>query len=198
MVGSIAKAKTGKRGASPEKVDPILAGAQEIAASLIVPGGRASLDFVVEKHLAWFDAAQARGMRWRHIASILAKAGACRENGQPFTIGHLSAVVWRQRQEADRAESRSRQQKESPVKRAETTKPGVAARAAVEPEKPRRKGAAKPKGKETERQKQTSAIKVAVEAGPQDHRLARRPHDRDDVRAFMQRAAKLRRRPDDD
>ncbi|KAA5595401.1 hypothetical protein [Blastochloris sulfoviridis] len=194
MVGSIAKAKTGKRGASPEKVDPILAGAQEIAASLIVPGGQASLDFVIEKHLAWFDTAQARGMQWRHIAGVLAKAGACRENGQPFTIGHLSAVVWRQRQKAARAGSRSRQQKETPVKRAKTAKPGGTPPAAPEPERPRRKDAAKPKGKET----QTSAIRVAPEAGPQDHRLARRPHDRDDVRAFMQRAAELRRRPDDD
>ena len=81
--------------------DMILNGAKSIAKALAVPGGQASLDFVVARHLPWFNAAQARGMSWKHITDVLFTAGAKRLTGKRFSTGHLSAVVWRQREQTE-------------------------------------------------------------------------------------------------
>jgi hypothetical protein len=84
--------------------DTILHGAKSIAKALAIPGGQASLDFVVARYLGWFDAAQARGMSWKHMTDVLFAAGAKRETGERFSTGHLSAVVWRQRKQSDQTE----------------------------------------------------------------------------------------------
>lgn len=87
---------------APDKMDAqISAGAQAIARELVVPVGQIALDKVVRHHLPFFDLAQTRGLTWRQIAAVLHAAGAHREGGTPFAPGHLSAVVWRQRDRAN-------------------------------------------------------------------------------------------------
>ncbi len=75
-------------------------GAKAISQDLAGPAGQIALDRVVVRHLVWFDLCQGRGMSWPQIAAMLNATGAGRENGLPFANGHLSAVVWRQRQKA--------------------------------------------------------------------------------------------------
>ncbi len=76
----------------------INAGAREISQDLAGPAGQIALDRVVARHLVWFDVCQERGLSWRQIAAVLHAVGGGREGGLPFTPGHLSAVVWRQRE----------------------------------------------------------------------------------------------------
>ncbi|MGY6250781.1 hypothetical protein ACXIUS_25115 [Bosea thiooxidans] len=85
----------------------IAAGARAVAAALDGPAGQIPLDRIVIHHLAWFDLCQERGMTWSQMALLLRNAGAGRENGQPFTPGHLSSVVWRQRQKSAGGQARS-------------------------------------------------------------------------------------------
>lgn len=79
--------------------EAIKEGARRIAAALRSPGGQIKLARVVGAHLDWFDLVQQRGLSWDQIIRVLANAGATRENGLPFSRGHLSSAVWRARQE---------------------------------------------------------------------------------------------------
>ena len=78
--------------------------ASEIAIDLQGPAGQITLDRVVRRHLRFQDA-QDRWLSWRQLARLLHSASAGREGGQPFSHGHLSAVVWRQREKAKRLSS---------------------------------------------------------------------------------------------
>lgn len=78
----------------------IAAGARAIASALRGPAGQVPLDRIVIDHLAWFDLCQQRGMTWPQMGRLLQKASAGRESGLPFSSGHLSSVVWRQRQKS--------------------------------------------------------------------------------------------------
>lgn len=80
--------------------ETISQGAKAIAVSLISPGGRIKFARVIRKHLVWFDLVAEVGLTWRQIADVLASAGAQGEDGSPFSIGLLSATVWRARQTA--------------------------------------------------------------------------------------------------
>jgi hypothetical protein len=81
----------------------IEAGAKAIADDLVLPdGGQKKLARVVEGQLAWFDAAEARGMTWAGIARVLFATGAKGQNGRPFSVGTLSSTVWRKREDAER------------------------------------------------------------------------------------------------
>lgn len=62
-------------------------------------GGRMKLSKLIARHMAWFDAAERRGMGWRDVARALAATGIASETGQPLSIGTLSSTVWRQRAE---------------------------------------------------------------------------------------------------
>lgn len=73
-------------------------GAKAIASDLAGPAGPIALARVVARHLAWFDLCDQRGMSWPQICALLQAAGAGRANGAPFSHGHVSATVWRQRQ----------------------------------------------------------------------------------------------------
>jgi hypothetical protein len=69
-------------------------------------GGRKKLSQLVAGHLAWFDAAERRGMGWRDMIGVLTAAGVTRRGGKPLSIGTLSSAVWRKRSgaaEADRS-----------------------------------------------------------------------------------------------
>lgn len=76
-------------------------------------GGRKKLSQLVAGHLAWFDAAERRGMGWRDMIGVLTAAGVTRRGGKPLSIGTLSSAVWRKRSEAAVAD-RSRPERPSP------------------------------------------------------------------------------------
>jgi len=78
----------------------IEAGAKAIAEDMMLPGGgRKKLSRVVENHLDWFDAVEARGLTWGNISRLLLAAGAKGRNGRAISIGTLSSTVWRKRKE---------------------------------------------------------------------------------------------------
>lgn len=80
-----------------KKLD-IEAGARAFSEDLRLPGGRQKkLARVVERHLLWFDAAEAQGLTWDDMIAVLAAAGAKRKNGLPLSRGTLSSAVWRKR-----------------------------------------------------------------------------------------------------
>jgi hypothetical protein len=83
--------------ASNKKIE---AGAKVIAEDLALPGGgRKKLARVVENHLDWFDAVEARGLTWSDMSRLLLTAGAKGRNGRAISIGTLSSTVWRKRKE---------------------------------------------------------------------------------------------------
>jgi hypothetical protein len=77
-------------------------GAKVIAKDLALPGGgRKKLARVVEDHLDWFNAAEARGLTWSDMTRMLFAAGAKGRGGRPISIGTLSSAVWRKRKNAE-------------------------------------------------------------------------------------------------
>jgi hypothetical protein len=81
----------------------IEAGAKAIAEDLRLPGGGLKkLARVVEDHLDWFDAVEARGLTWADMSRLLFAAGAKGRNGRPFSVGTLYSTVWRKREDAKR------------------------------------------------------------------------------------------------
>lgn len=76
-------------------------GAKAIADDQMLPGGRRKkVSRLVEDHLPWFDAAEARGMTWEDMSAALSAAGVTRPDGRPLSIGTLSSAVWRKRNQA--------------------------------------------------------------------------------------------------
>jgi hypothetical protein len=81
----------------------------------LLGGGRKKLSQLVAGHLAWFDAAERRGMGWRDIIRVLTAAGITDRSGKPLSIGTLSSTVWRKRTEpAEGADHRSRERPSRP------------------------------------------------------------------------------------
>src|SRR5260370_16994243 len=81
----------------------IEAGAKAIAEDLRLPGGGVKkLARVIEDHLGWFDAAEARGLTWADMSRLLFAVGAKGQNGRPFSVGTLYSTVWRKREDAKR------------------------------------------------------------------------------------------------
>lgn len=79
----------------------IEAGAKAIAGDQMLPGGRRKkLSRLVEDHLGWFDAAEARGMTWEDMIAALSAVGVTRPDGRPLSVGTLSSAVWRKRSQA--------------------------------------------------------------------------------------------------
>jgi hypothetical protein len=78
-------------------------GASAIAAFYCSFAGDLSLDDAVYEYLEWFELAKrVRRLHWKQISTVLHAAGAGRENGGPFTDGHLRKVVSRQKKRAKR------------------------------------------------------------------------------------------------
>lgn len=76
-------------------------GLRAIAEDFHLPGGgRKKLSRLVAGHLAWFDAAERRGMGWRDMIRVLTAVGITGRGGKPLSIGTLSSTVWRKRSEA--------------------------------------------------------------------------------------------------
>jgi hypothetical protein len=152
-------------------------------------GGRKKLSQLVAGHLAWFDAAEQRGMGWRDMIGVLTAAGVTRRGGKPLSIGTLSSTVWRKRSEAAEEADRSRRGRLNPP----------------QPVSSRQKSQSEPKHTSAE---QFRGEKRTVILQGTDHGLAGRaaslPPKRSnsgggaqtnkDVLAFMDRARAVRRR----
>ena len=176
----------------------IEAGAKAIAEDLGLPGGgQKKLARVVESHLAWFDAAEARGMTWAGIARLLFSAGAKGRNGRPFSVGTLSSTVWRKREDAERnAESGA-----SPSKlriRASLQEPlpqkGLSDRAEP-PRKPRQSrqstfGEPEPRSKTVEKKKMKASKERSLPA--MSAKALPKGSSNRDLLAFMRRSAAVR------
>lgn len=88
------------------------AGLKAMADDFRLPGGgRKKLSQLVTEHLAWFDAAEQRGMGWRDMIGVLTAAGVTRRSGKPLSIGTLSSTVWRKRSEAAEEAAPARQRR---------------------------------------------------------------------------------------
>lgn len=143
-------------------------GARRIAAALRSPGGQIKLARVVGAHLDWFGLVQQRGLSWDQMIRVLANAGATRENGLPFSRGHLSSTVWRARQE----------------------RPGMAM---VLPQTPSGSAASVASAARSDTRK-VRADKTA----PETHTDKRPQANKRDLRDYMRRAAEARRRTAED
>lgn len=146
-------------------------GARRIAAALRSPAGQIKLARVVGAHLDWFDFVQHRGLSWDQIIRVLTDAGARRENGLPFSRGHLSSTVWRARQERQQEIAAPPQQPPPPRS------------AFPQPQAP----AARPAGE---------TFRSVDEARGSRARPAT-PTDKGDLRDYMRRAAEARRRSEE-
>jgi len=151
-------------------------GAEAIADNLKLPGGRRKkFSRVVEDHLAWFDAAEARGLTWADMSIVLAAAGATGDDGSPLSVGTLSSAVWRKRKEASQPPRLDRQQDD---RRAAIT--GAAAKSTV-PGSPSARSKLEARGRDSRARghdsKSSTAAKNEASAT---------------VLAYMKRAARMR------
>lgn len=106
----------------------IFEGAKALSDALSGPGGQIKLSRVIGRHLWWFERVRSRGMTWNQIAKVLAAAGATREDGRPFALGHLSSAVWRvQKELVEKPKQRSGIQETPQVARKTETKGGGSA-----------------------------------------------------------------------
>ena len=81
----------------------IEAGLKAIAEDFNLPGGgQKKLARLVEDHLGWFDAVEARGLTFDDMGRLLFAHGVKRKSGRPFSVGTLSSTLWRKRDEAER------------------------------------------------------------------------------------------------
>lgn len=149
-------------------------GAQAFARTLRVPGGRTSFDYAVRQHIAWFDCALKRGLTWRGIIGLLHGEGVTRDDGRALSRGHLSSVYWRQMQATRQVEPSARDHQPGPCRPIAEVKKANAAAHTHEPRSSvAQAGLAKP-----------APPSPVAETG--------------DVRAFMQRALRLRRSSHDE
>jgi hypothetical protein len=88
----------------------IEAGLKAITEDFNLPGGgQKKLSRLVENHLGWFDAVEARGLTLDNMVRLLFASGVKRKDGRPFSVGTLSSTLWRKRDEAERRASDSQQ-----------------------------------------------------------------------------------------
>ncbi|MGE0769389.1 MAG: hypothetical protein AB7L90_23360 [Hyphomicrobiaceae bacterium] len=151
--------------------EAIKEGARRIAAALRSPAGQVKLARVVGAHLDWFDLVQHRGLSWDQMIRVLADAGAMRENGLPFSRGHLSSTVWRARQERQQEIAVPPQQPPPP-----------------RPAFPQTQAPAARSARETFRSNETAQDSGASPSAPTD---------KGNLRDYMRRAAEARRRAED-
>jgi hypothetical protein len=155
-------------------------------------GGRKKLSQLVAGHLAWFDAAERRGMGWRDIIKVLTAAGITGRRGKPLSIGTLSSTVWRKRTEP--AEGTDHRDRERP------SRPGPVGL----PQRPLRERKHAPaeefRGKKrTINQQGTDRGMVGRLVPPASKRSNAQGGERinQDVLAFMDRALSVRRRSEE-
>lgn len=187
-------------------------GARSIGQDRQLPGGGSKrLSRIVLDHLPWFDAAEARGMTWSDMIRLLSANGVLGRNGKPLSVGTLSSTVWRRRAELQSHEeempSRSAGETRSPPSKRVTELPklesGVRTKldgAILDGGKMVRGG--RPEGEQTTSRNENSKIskpaiqQTAARTASPPSRHAAAPSKKD-VLAFMNRAAGVRRRSDE-
>lgn len=152
-------------------------------------GGRKKLSQLVAGHLAWFDAAERRGMGWRDMIRVLTTAGVTSRDGKPLSIGTLSSAVWRKRSEAAEIANRSRPTRHKPPKEDTSLKKS--------PREPMRAASEQPRGEK--RPVKLAGTKLdggdlAVPRPPKRSKDENHAPTNKDVLAFMERARAVRRR----
>jgi hypothetical protein len=187
-----------------EKIDKALrSGADTISRWLQTPGGRGSFDKAVAEHLLWFQAARLRGMGWSAIVNVLSHAGVKRDSGLRLSEGHVRGVV-------------SRQQKRVKIDQNAVLERLVERYGSTPAETD---GGSRPQLKHAPSKALAFGLNVALQAPPSKKRSEpsgkvrhtrmdgqsgmktlspKASLDRGDIRAFMQKAATLRRRSDKD
>lgn len=172
----------------------IEAGAKAIAEDMMLPGGgRKKLARVVNDHLDWFDAVEARGLTWSDISRLLLAAGAKDRNGRAISVGTLSSTVWRKRSDAASPISPASTRTRATVRA--SPRMGQAERTNVIPSKPSsragdRNSVVRTKRKHASKAKQpaTQSAKPASRTAPSDTTTSKAQ-----TLAFMKRAASIRR-----
>jgi len=175
----------------------IEAGAKAIAEEMTLPGGgRKKLARVVENHLDWFAAVEARGLTWGDISRLLLAADAKGGNGRAISIGTLSSTVWRKREEVRALENPARRPTKTPITPGRSGSAGQTGDHDAMPDKPPPSRAVANQGSKTRAQDRASS-------GPTPHRTrnAAKAHtppnteatSKAQTLAFMKRAATIRR-----
>jgi hypothetical protein len=186
----------------------IEAGARLIAEDLQLPGGGSKkLARVVHNHLEWFDAAEARGMTWSDMSRLLSAAGALGKGGRRLTVGTLSSTVWRKRAEAESKKEVTPQSAQGtrspkPVRVTTRLRPEAAVQNAVDRGSPagddRSSGTRTTKVHGASRRTVTETHKPKNSPSAATQSRSKRPDNpsasKNDVLAFMNRAAAARRR----
>lgn len=175
----------------------IEAGAKAIAEDFGLPGGgQKKLARVVEGHLAWFDAVEARGMTWADMARLLFAAGAKSRNGRPFSVGTLSSTVWRKRKDAESAQNGASPSKPGIRTLAQAPRSGEKRSDRAEP--PRKPGQTRRStfGEPERRPKKVEKTKVKASKErslpTQSAKLPPKVSSSKDLLAFMKRSAAVR------
>ena len=172
----------------------IEAGANAIAEDMMLPGGgRKKLARVVENHLDWFDAVEARGLTWADMSRLLLAAGAHVSDGRAIPVGTLSSTVWRKR--SDAASPASPASTKTRAAGRASPRMGQAERNHVVPSKPTSRAgdqnpATRTKSQHASKTKQpaTQTAKPASRTAPSDTTTSKAQ-----TLAFMRRAASIRR-----
>lgn len=169
----------------------LVEGARSIAADMQLPDRqRLKLAKVVEDHLDWFEKAQARGLEWSDIIDVLYKAGVTRSDGRPLSRGHVSSLVWRKQQAKASHEIRS-----VPANRRRTATEGMINvpddlndEATTRPEnRAHREHSPEKRLQKSKRKGSVFSSEAKVGKTSKEH------SDRNEIVAFMRRAAQLRR-----
>jgi hypothetical protein len=142
------------------------------------PFGQIPFERAVVRHLPLFLGLRQRGLTWTGVASLLTARGARRANGRPISVEQLRGVISRQIRHAGMSAS----DRIEPV--------GIA-----DEDKPSRKSLSVTRQRRSE---QPASTKHPNRARPQPIDRAPSAVERpNDIRAFMERAARLRRSFDD-
>lgn len=84
----------------------IISRLEELASDLQVAGERVPLDRVVKRHRQALASAREAGLPWEALARLLAKTGARRSSGEPFSSHQLRASFARATKNTDKLETR--------------------------------------------------------------------------------------------
>ena len=147
-------------------------------ATLQGPFGQIPFERAVVRHLPLFLGLRQRGLTWTRVASLLTARGVRRADGHPISVEQLRGVVSRQLRRSEISAS----DRIEPIGNADEDKPSRQSLSTTKHKRAKQPAVAKQPGR---------ARLELVDRAPS---TVERPND---IRAFMARAARLRRSIDD-